>query len=318
VISLTEDEVRQRLDPRRVITAIEAAFGERFPEVITPARTQLRTAMGVFLTMPCYDRRGHVLGMKLVSVQNNPAEQHERVQATYLLLDPATTAPKVVFSANYLTDLRTAATSAAATNLLAREDVRTLGIFGTGRQARAHARTLPLVRHFEEILVAARSPGRAREFIQEMAAELKLPVQAVSPAECASQADVICACTTAAAPLFQGDLLRPGVHLNLVGSFQPHVREVDTRTIQRARVFVDTYDGALAEAGDVLVPISEGVIGRDHVLGDLHELLIGNKAGRKGPDDITVFKSVGCALADLAAAELLVADPSQSDRRDLR
>ena len=115
---------------------------------------------------------------------------------------------------------------------------------------------------------------------------------------------MICTCTTAAQPLFDGRGLRPGAHLNLVGAFQPHTREVDDETVCRARVVVDTYEGALAEAGDLLLPMASGVIARSHIVADLHEIASGKKKVRASPQDITLFKSVGCALEDLAAAQL--------------
>jgi ornithine cyclodeaminase len=138
-----------------------------------------------------------------------------------------------------------------------------------------------------------------------MAAGLSIPIEAVDAFTCAAQSDVICTCTNAHTPLFDGNLLRPGTHLNLIGTFQPQAREVDSITIQRAQVVVETYEGALAEAGDLLIPISEGLITREHVRADLHELVSGKKTARRSREDITVFKSVGCALEDLVTAELL-------------
>jgi ornithine cyclodeaminase/alanine dehydrogenase-like protein (mu-crystallin family) len=303
--TLTEDEVRQRLDPSRVISAIENAFRERYASTFMPFRTHMSLKDGIFLAMPCYDRVGHALGMKLVVVQEKPTCPKDRIQATYMLLDPATGFPRLLAAAKYLTDLRTAATSAVATKFLAREDAKTLGLFGYGRQARAHVQIMPLVRGFERVLVCGRNPEDTREFASKMAVKVGLPVESVDTATCAAESDVICTCTTSHTPLFNGKRLRPGTHLNLVGGFQPHTREVDDFTVQRSRVVVDTYDGALAEAGDLLIPMRQGLIARDHIAADLHELLSGKKPGRANPADITLFKSVGCALEDLVTAELL-------------
>ena len=140
-----------------------------------------------------------------------------------------------------------------------------------------------------------------------MAAELGIPVEAADPPTCVAKSDIICTCTNSPVPLIDGTLLRPGTHLNLVGAFQPHTREVDSMTIQRARVVVEARDAALAEAGDLLIPMSEGLIQPDHILADLHELLNGKKVVRESSADITIFKSVGNALEDLATAELLMA-----------
>jgi ornithine cyclodeaminase/alanine dehydrogenase-like protein (mu-crystallin family) len=303
--TLTEDDVRRQLDPARVIGAIENAFRDLYPSTVVPARTHINLDGGIFLAMPCYDGNGHILGMKLVVVQDSPTWPEDRVQATYMLLDPATGRPKMVIPAKYLTDLRTAATSAVATKFLAREDVRVLAIFGTGRQARAHIRVVPLVRRFERVLVCGENPEQSLEFAEQVSAEVGLPVDPADGSACAAKSDVICTCTTSNTPLFEGSLVRPGTHLNVVGAFQPDAREVDGLTVQRARVVVDTYDGALAEAGDLLIPMHEGTIGRDHIISDLHELLSGKNAGRTRATDITLFKSVGCALEDLVTAQLL-------------
>jgi ornithine cyclodeaminase/alanine dehydrogenase-like protein (mu-crystallin family) len=304
---LTEDAVRKRLDPDQVIAAIESAFRDRYPSTVIPARANLQMSGGIFLAMPCYDGAGRALGMKLVVVQENPQPSEDRIQATYLLLDPQTGCPLAIVPANYLTDLRTAATSAVATRYLAREQVKVLGVFGTGRQARAHIKVIPRVRRFEQVLVCGRNADASRNFAQSLSADTGLPVAAADARTCAAESDVLCTCTSSETPLFDGNLLRVGVHLNLVGTFQPHAREVDSATVQRARVFVESYEGAPGEAGDLLIPMHEGVIGHSHVAGDLHELTSGKKRGRTSSKDITLFKSVGCALEDLATAELLIA-----------
>jgi len=304
--TLSEEDVRRALDPARVIFAIEDAFRRRYPTTLMPVRTQMRLANGVFLIMPCYDREGGCLGMKLVMVSDRPANPDEKLHATYLLLDPETGQPTLTIAARYLTEIRTAAASAVATKFLAGEDVKVLGVFGTGRQARAHLKVLRLVRNFDHFLVSGLDPGRSREFAQEMAAELGAKVESVYSRACAAESDVLCTCTTSQTPLFDGNLLRPGTHINAIGSFQPHTREVDDATIQRSRIFVDTFEGALSEAGDLLIPISKGLITRSYIIGDFHQLVSGKKPGRTNPTQITLFKSVGCALEDLATAELLV------------
>jgi ornithine cyclodeaminase len=303
---LSEDNVRKQLAPAPVIAAIESAFRDRYPSVVIPARSQMSLAAGLLLIMPCYDRAGPALGMKLVLVQEKPRLPGERIQATYLLLEPETGQPRLLAQANYLTDLRTAATSAVATKFLAREEARVLGVFGTGRQARAHIQVVPLVRRFDRVLVCGRSENASREFTQALSSETRLPVESVDARTCARESHVICACTSSPTPLFDGSLLRPGTHLNLVGAFQPNTREVDSATVRRAQVFVETYAGVLAEAGDLLIPIREGLSSREQVAGDLHQLVSGKKQGRMSADAITLFKSVGCALEDLVTAELLI------------
>jgi len=322
---LTEADVRQLLNPTHLCAAIESAFRDRYPSISLPQRTHAELAHGIFLAMSCYDRAAGTLGMKLVLVrdqaQHRPADRsHDspaltegRVQATYLLLDPETAQPRLTIAANYLTDLRTAATSAVATKFLARPDSSTLGIFGTGRLARAHLTVLPLVRHFQRVLICGRNPSRSAEFVQQLSRELSgVTVTAVDARTCAAESDVLCTCTSNSAPLFDGRDLRPGTHLNLVGAFRPETREVDTHTILRSRVVVDTYSAAASEVGELLIPLQEGAITRNHVAADLHELVSGTKQGRRSSEEITVFKSVGCALEDLVAAELLLdANPAE-------
>jgi alanine dehydrogenase len=302
---LTESDVRRLLRPADVIDKIEHAFRERFPSIQIPPRQYVPTVDGLLLTMSCYDEVVPALGMKLALVRSKVVAGQERVHATYLLLDPQTAKPELTIAANHLTAIRTAATSAVATKYLAVENAAALGVFGTGRLARAHLDILPLVRNFNEIRVCGREARATAVFVEQMSAELNRTVMAADPRTIASESDVICTCTTSRTPLFDGQDLRLGTHLNLVGAFQPETREADTATIQRARVIVDTYEGARCEAGDILIPIGEGAIAENHIVADLHELLSGKKRGRVAPEDITVFKSVGCALEDLVTAELL-------------
>ncbi len=165
---------------------------------------------------------------------------------------------------------------------------------------------LPLARNFDRVLVCGRNSSRSAEFVHKVSTQLPdLTIAAADARDCAAQSDVICTCTSNSTPLFDGRDLRPGTHLNLVGAFRPQTREVDTHTIERSHVVVDTYITA-AEVGELLIPLLEGSIARDHVAADLHELISGKKQGRRSPEEITVFKSVGCALEDLVAAELLL------------
>jgi ornithine cyclodeaminase/alanine dehydrogenase-like protein (mu-crystallin family) len=298
-------EVRQLLKPEQVVDAIEDAFRRRYPHTVMPQRQHIEVENGIFLIMPCYDSEGRGLGMKLIMVSEKKPFPEGKIHASYLLLDPVSGHPKRLIAANYLTDIRTAAVSAVATRHLAREDARVLGVFGTGRQARAHLNVLRHVRKFESFLVSGLDPGQSREFAQEMAKEMGAKVESVYSRACAAESDVLCTCTTSAMPLFDGTLLRRGTHINAIGSFQPHTREVDDYTVQHSRIMVDTYEGAFAEAGDLLIPISRRLISKQNIIADLHEMLTGTKQVRTSDQDITLFKSVGNALEDLVAAELV-------------
>lgn len=296
----SEDQVRQAINIDDVIRVIREAFARGFATVHMPVRIVLNMDNAVLLVMPCYDSAVLAAGVKLVSVSAKAG-----VQAAYELLDPQTGIAIARMEANYLTDARTAATSAVATDLLARKDVETLGIFGTGRLAAAHFAALPRVRNFKRFLVCGSGRSEPAAFCSKIKSDLGLNVEMTNAETMARESDVICTCTTSHEPLFDGDWLRAGTHLNLVGAFQPEAREVDDITVKRARVVVDTYDGALQEAGDLLIPIKNGTIDRSHIIADLHEIASGKKAGRTSDDAITLFKSVGCALEDLVTAQLV-------------
>jgi ornithine cyclodeaminase/alanine dehydrogenase-like protein (mu-crystallin family) len=227
------------------------------------------------------------------------------VSATYALLDAGSGKALALMEANYLTDLRTAATSAVASDLLAGSDAKSLGVFGSGRQAFAHLLVLRHVRGFERFLVCGSGRSDLAAFKNKLQAEHNIEIEVVNAETCVRESDVLCTCTTSSQPLFKGEWLRPGIHLNLVGAFQPTTREVDDETVKRARVVVDTYEGALAEAGDLLIPFKKGIVDGSHFVADLHEIASGKKPGRTSPVDITLFKSVGCALEDLVTAKLI-------------
>jgi alanine dehydrogenase len=311
MIFLSEDQFRRLMKIEDAVEIIRAAFTRDFSSTLRmPVRSTLHLDDALLLMMPCYDAALKAAGVKLVSVSAKAG-----VRAVYELLDPATGIPIARIEADYLTDLRTAATSAVATGLLARRDVNTLGVFGSGRQAAAHFAVIPRVRQFTRFLVSGSGRSDLHSFCLRIRAEHGIEVEPATPEICARNSDVICTCTTAVEPLFDGRWLQPGAHLNVVGAFQPHTREVDDETVRRARVVVDTYDGALAEAGDLLIPMKNGTISRSHVVADLHEIAAGKKAGRTRRDDITLFKSVGCALEDLVTA-LWVYGRAKSDPAD--
>jgi ornithine cyclodeaminase len=211
-----------------------------------------------------------------------------------------------LLDANYLTEIRTAATTALATDLLARQEASVLGIFGTGRQAEAHLAVLPRVRNFQKVLVVGTSVAKARDFAKAVSVRYAIEAEPADAKTCVTASDVVCTCTSSTEPLFSGEWVRPGGHFNLIGTYQPHAREVDSMTIKAARVFVDSRATALEEAGDILIPLRAGDITCEHIRGDLHELTSGAKPGRVNAEEVTVFKSVGLALEDLVTAKLVL------------
>ena len=249
------------------------------------------------LLMPAW-RAGEALGVKIVTAfPGNAKRGVATVAATYVLLDGATGHPKALIDGEALTLRRTAAASALASSFLSRKDSKTLLVIGTGKLAPYMAAAHAAVRHFDRILVWGRSPERARLLAERLKASVAVDLRSAL-----GEADVVTCATTAATPIVHGADVRPGTHVDLVGGFTPTMREADDSLVAKSSVFVDTYAGALAEGGDVVEPIRSGVIERSAVRAELAELCRGDKPGRTGAAEITLFKSVGTALEDLAAA----------------
>ena len=293
-------EVHAALPWAALARALEAAF-------IAGAHVPLRHAHALsaddtLLLMPAWNLR--LIVLKLVTVIPSAGAT---VQASLLVADRASGEPLALLDGEALTLRRTAATSALAAARLARDDVDTLLIVGSGRlagwMARAHSALRPGLRR---VLVWGRRADAAAALAHTLACE-GLPAAAAPELEAATRAaGIVCCATTSDAPLVRGTWLAPGSHLDLVGAFTPHMREVDDTAVAHSRIVVDTYAGAIAEAGDLVQPLANGTIRREHVLAELAELLRGERVGRGGRDDITLFKSVGTGLEDLAAAELVV------------
>jgi alanine dehydrogenase len=299
------DEVHAALPWAALADALEDAFIDG--DTDAPMRhAHALGAGGTLLLMPAWSPRS--LGVKLVTVMPEAVQRGAgTVQASYLLLDRATGQPRALIDGEALTLRRTAAASALAAQLLARPDARRLLLAGTGRlapwMAQAHVALRPDLAHVD---VWGRNADAAEEVVEALREEGIDAEVALDLRHAAEQADVITCATTAREPLLHGAWLKPGAHVDLVGGFRRDMREADDAAVLRARVFVDTFAGALAEAGDLTQPLERGVIERAHVRGELAQLLRGEVKGRVHADDITLFKSVGTALEDLAAAALVV------------
>jgi ornithine cyclodeaminase/alanine dehydrogenase-like protein (mu-crystallin family) len=295
------EELRARLPMAAAVDALEDAFRTLDPSG-GPLRTRVETPQGSLLLMPAFGRSG--VGVKLVSITPaNPERGLPFIHASYVLFDADTQAPEAVLDGSALTALRTAAVSGLATRFLSREEARRLVIFGAGVQARAHLETMCAVRPVTDLVVVSRSRGAAEALVEEglargLAARLGQP-------EAVREADLVCTCTTAEEPLFHGSWLPAGAHVNAVGSYRPQTRELDTETVRRARVVVETREVALEEAGELLIPILEGAIEAGHISADLAETVRGADV-RRSSDEVTVFKSVGMAFEDLVVARAVV------------
>jgi len=303
---LSAADVEAALDWDSLIERLRRAFrrGAEVPvrhhhEILAPGGEP-----GTLLLMPAW-QAGRRIGIKLATIfPDNASRGLPSVMGTYLLLDGKTGAPLALIDGPTLTVKRTAAASALASGYLSRPDCERFLMIGTGSLAPylvlAHAAVRPIC----NVLIWGRSPDKAAR----LAKRLDRPdfrVAATDDLEAAVRGAHIVSCATLSEqPLVRGEWLQPGQHLDLVGAFRPDMRECDDAAIRRARVFVDTREGALAEAGDIVQPIASGALDPGDVAGDLFDLTRGERAGRRFYDQITLFKSVGTALEDLAAAEL--------------
>jgi len=243
-------------------------------------------------------------GSKLISAfQGNRARGLQSHQGLVVLFDPDSGAPVCAVHAGEVTAIRTAAASAVATDALARSDSRTLAILGYGEQAATHLRALREVRPLEQVNVWGRSPERAADFARRMEAEVRIPVRAAGSArEAVAEADIVCTVTAASEPVLLGAWIRPGTHLNLVGSSYLGPVEVDGALVVRSRFIADSREGCLRQGAEFVKAREAGLIGEDHLVGEIGEVLSGAVAGRRSSEEITVYKSIGHIVQDLSTA----------------
>jgi len=311
-IYLSADDIRRALPIADAIAAMKDAFiALSARRVQIPARTRLPLeADGLALIMPCSSPEKGAASLKWLSFcPSNPSRGIPVIHALVILADAATGAPLGVLEGSALTALRTGAASGAATDVLARPEASTAAIFGAGIQARAQLAAVFAVREIRRARVFDVRPAAALDFSAEMTASLGIEVfTAITPSEALAGADVVCTATTATEPVFADGDIAPGTHINAVGVFDRLYAEIPPKTVARSRVFVDHPEAALEEAGDLLRPVAAGLIGHDHFRVELGDVLSGRAAGRTGPDEITLFKSVGSAAQDLYAAAQAVAN----------
>ena len=273
---------------------------------ILPLRPLMRVPQksGILGMMPAYMETPDALGVKIITVFNgNHGTEYDSHQGVVLLFEAEHGSIIAVIDASSVTAIRTAAVSGVATRLLAREDAHDLCILGSGVQARTHLEAMLLARPITRVRVWSRNADHARTFARAASARHGIAVEAVdSPRDAVRGADMICTTTSAREPILFGEWVAAGAHINAVGSSTPTAREVDTAAMQRARLFVDRRESALSEAGDFLIPRGEGVIGDEHIVAELGELLLDGHAGRRSADEVTLFKSLGLAVEDVAAA----------------
>ena len=319
---LSAADVRKALPIPAAIEAMRQAFASLSAgRVIMPQRIHMdiRRHRGISLLMPAYidDVGGEALALKVVSLfPNNAAHGLAMLQAVVLAFDPYTGRPVALMEGAALTAIRTAAACGLAAEILARPESKVVAIFGAGVQARAQLQAMCCVRPIETAWIYDPIPGRAETFISELAgldgicADLR---PAAGPAEALAEADIVCTATTAMNPVFEDADLRKGTHINAIGSYQPHVSEIPPQTVARALVIVDSRQAALDEAGDLIQPINAGLIDAGHIHAELGELVLGHKHGRRSAKQITLFKSVGVAVQEAAAARAAMMAAEQAD-----
>lgn len=307
---LSAQDVRRAVSMAQAIDIVKEAFAQLSTgKAVVPLRTQLPVARhaGVTLFMPAYLSQSDDLGIKIVSVfPANRERGMPTIFAVVVVVEAETGRPLAVMDGTYLTALRTGAASGVATDLLARQDARVAAIFGAGTQARTQLLAICEVRDIETVWIYSRTRKRIEAFIQEMRGQGRIPQDlriASTPAQAVRQADIICTATTSSSPVFDGHDLKPGAHINAIGSFTPQMQEVDETTIRRAsKLVVDSREACLAEAGDLIIPLRKGLISDEDIYAELGEIAAGLKPGRERDEELTYFKSVGNAVQDVSVA----------------
>jgi ornithine cyclodeaminase len=283
-----------------------AAFSRR--EVTQPLRTVLQIGQqkGFFGVMPAFVPSLPALGTKMVTVFGGNADRGLPTHlATITLLDPDTGALLAILDGRYITEARTAAVSAVSVRHLARKNASVLALIGSGVQARSHLEAIARVRTLRQVRVWSRDAERCATFAREMRPHSPVEIgRASSAREAVEDADIIALVTAAREPVIHSDWIRDGAHICAVGACRPDQREMDAPLVARGRLFVDSREGALAEAGDVVLAIRDGAIDRTQISGELGEVVAGSVAGRQNDREITIFKSLGMAVEDVAAAHL--------------
>jgi len=312
VVLVRAPDVIRHLPMKDCIAAMEQAFRTlEAGRAVQPVRQVIRipAGTGALYSMPAFLAGTHEgrLAVKLVTVYpGNAGRGIETHQGVIALFDASDGRVLAMIEAASVTAIRTAAVSALATRLLALPDASELAILGSGVQAGSHLAAMIEVRRIRRVRVWSRSAGRAAAFAAAASARHEVEVEGVdTPERALANAQIVCTVTASATPITRSDWIEPGTHINAVGASTAAAREIDTATVARARIVVDSRDAALVEAGDILIPMDEGTIGRDTPLTELCDVVAGSAAPRTSASDVTLFESLGLAVEDVAAAHTL-------------
>ncbi|MBH30382.1 MAG: ornithine cyclodeaminase [Candidatus Marinimicrobia bacterium] len=319
LLILNRQEVRELLPMRDCMDVLAAAFrAYSSGESVQPLRTMMKVPEtdDILASMPGYDGASESMAVKLITVFDDAAETVlDSHQGLVVLFSSDHGNPLAIMDAIEITAIRTAAASGVATEALAKEDASALAILGAGVQARSHFDAMTEARDIKTVRIWNRSRNGAEALAAELPPQGSVDVTVANTVQSAvSGADLICTVTAAAEPVLKGEWIQPSVHVNAVGSSTPSKRELDTDAIVRSRLFVDSRESAVNEAGDFLIPKSEGAVGDDHIVGEIGEVLSGKAPGRQSRDEITLFKSLGMAVEDVAAAHLIYERAKAEDR----
>ena len=307
VLILSRSDIAQLLPMRECIDVMADALSALTRgDAILPLRQVLRLPDGksAFAVMPAYLGQPKAVGAKVITVfPDNHGTSFDSHQGAVLLFEAEHGSLAAVMDASSITAIRTAAVSGLATRLLARDDATELAILGTGVQARTHLQAVLAVRRVHRVRVWSRSRKAVHAFADGESRRQDVQVEPASSARAAVEgADIVCTVTASREPVLAGEWLGNGAHVNAVGASLPFARELDSAAIARSRLYVDRRESALNEAGDFLIPRREGAVGDDHIVGELGEVLLGRVPGRRTGEEVTVFKSLGLAVEDVAAA----------------
>jgi alanine dehydrogenase len=310
MLVLSEKQVQGLIDLDELIGALEQAHIQYSTgKAVMPVRlvVPLPQIQGRITSMPGFLNEEKALGMKVVTYfQDNPKRNLPAILATIMLFSAETGKLIAAMDGSYITAIRTACASAMATKALANPQTPTLGILGAGVQARAHIEALARVRRFSTIKIFSPSGTSALAIKNEIETEGGVSIEVVRSAEeVVRNSDLLVTATTAKEPIVKANWLKPGVHINAVGSHRPDLREIDGATLARAKVVVDSREAIMAECGDILLALKEKSVSETVIHGEIGAVLAGIKPGRSSPTEITLYKSVGIAIQDVATAQLV-------------
>ena len=310
MLVLSEQQVQDLIDIDELIDALaQAHIQYSTGKAVMPVRlvAPLPQIRGRITSMPGFLTDDKALGMKVVTYfQDNLRNSLPAILATIMLFSAETGKIIATMDGSYITAIRTACASALATQALANPQTPVLGILGAGVQARAHIQALTRVRKVEKIKLYSPSGTSATAVKQEMEPQVKCAVDAADSAESTVRdADLLVTATTAKEPIVKAEWLKPGVHINAVGSHRPDFREIDGATLARAKIVVDSREAVMAECGDILLALNEKTIAEDALHAEIGEVLAGTRPGRNNTGEMTLYKSVGIAIQDVAAAHLV-------------